>query len=153
MDLAAALPTLMPRAITWAAQQAALSAQRGRTLTPVLIQLAQFVKVRRPENIRVDIVDSMPLPDDELLRAAALQVGLFGREMAGLTLGYSVLVKRGCENDMTLLSHEFRHVSQYEACGSIDAFLGVHLRHLVAYGYEDSPFEVDARAHEYRHGA
>jgi hypothetical protein len=41
-------------------------------------------------------------------------------------------------------------VSQYEACGSLDAFLAVQLRHLAAYGYEDSPFEVDARAHEYQ---
>ena len=28
------------------------------------------------------------------------------------------------------------------------AFLAVHLADLVAFGYEDSPFEVDARAHE-----
>ena len=117
-----------------------------------LVQLAQLVKVQLPARIRVDIVDAMPLPDDEVLRAAASQVGLFGPDTAGLTLGYAVLIKRGCENDLRLLSHEFRHVSQYETCGSIEAFLTVHLRHLVAYGYEDSPFEVDARAHEY-HGA
>jgi len=152
IDLGAALPILMPRAIAWAGGQAAVSIQRGVVLPPGLVQLAQYVKVQHPERIRVDIVDAMPLPDDELLRAAASQVGLFGSNTAGLTLGYAVLIKRGCENDTRLLSHEFRHVSQYEACGSIEAFLTVQLRHLVAYGYEDSPFEVDARAHEY-HGA
>jgi hypothetical protein len=110
------------------------------------------VKVQHSEGIRVDIVDAMPIPDDELLRTAASQVGLFGPNTAGLTLGYAVLIKRGCEKDVRLMSHEFRHVSQYEACGSIKAFLTVQLRHLVAYGYEDSPFEVDARAQEY-HGA
>jgi hypothetical protein len=40
------------------------------------------------------------------------------------------------------------HVAQYEACGGIGGFLAVHLADLVAFGYEDSPFEVDARAHE-----
>jgi hypothetical protein len=68
--------------------------------------------------------------------------------MAGLTLGYVVFVRGGFEADIRLLSHEFRHVAQYEACGGIPNFLAAHLRHLVAFGYEDSPFEVDARAHE-----
>lgn len=44
--------------------------------------------------------------------------------------------------------HEFRHVAQYEAKGGIAGFLAEHLQHLVRFGYEESPFERDARAHE-----
>jgi hypothetical protein len=39
-------------------------------------------------------------------------------------------------------------VPERRAGGGIAAFLAVHLADLVAFGYEDSPFEVDARAHE-----
>lgn len=40
---------------------------------------------------------------------------------------------------------------QYEARGGIAPFLQQHLADLARFGYEDSPFEVDARAHEVDH--
>jgi len=94
------------------------------------------------------VVDRIPLPDEPQLRAAALEVGLSPSSALGMTLGYTVMVVRGYEDNVRLLSHEFRHVAQYEASGGIRPFLGVHLADLVAFGYHDSPFEVDARAHE-----
>ena len=66
---------------------------------------------------------------------------------AGLTLGYAVFVRRGHET-LRLLSHEFRHVYQYEQAGSIGAFLSVYLPQVVQFGYEQAPFEIDARAHQ-----
>jgi hypothetical protein len=39
-------------------------------------------------------------------------------------------------------------VSHPEMAGSIAAFLTVYLQQLVTVGYENSPFEIDARAHE-----
>ncbi len=68
--------------------------------------------------------------------------------MRGLTLGYAILIKRGGEQDRRLMRHELRHVAQYEDCGSITAFLNIHLPDFVAVGYQDARFEVDARAHE-----
>ena len=94
------------------------------------------------------VVDRVPLPDEPALRAAATQVGLSEEWAAGMTLGHAVIVHGGYENDVRLLSHEFRHVAQYEAVGGIAPFLKAHLRHLAQFGYENSPFEVDARAHE-----
>jgi hypothetical protein len=47
-----------------------------------------------------------------------------------------------------LLSHECRHVHQYEAHGSIAAFLPVYLEQIATVGYRNSPLEQDARAHE-----
>jgi hypothetical protein len=47
-----------------------------------------------------------------------------------------------------LLSHECRHVYQYEAAGSIAAFLPVYIEQIVEFGYDDAPFEQDARHHE-----
>ena len=146
-DLRAVLPYLLPRAIAWAEAQAQQAAAWGRSLDDKEIAIASAVGVQRPELIRVAVVDSLPLPEDFALRAAAVQTGLLGPGTVGLTLGYSVLVCRGHET-LRLLSHEFRHVYQYEKFGSIAAFLPGYLTQIVEFGYSNAPFEVDATAQE-----
>jgi hypothetical protein len=148
IPLASQLPVIAPRAIEWAERVASGAALSGKPLSAELQKLAAGRGVRQPRSIRILVVDEIPLPDEPLLKAAALKVGLSQSSAAGMTLGYAVVVRRGYENDPRLLSHEFRHVAQYEACGGIRAFLSMHLGHLAEFGYEDSPFEVDARAHE-----
>lgn len=109
--------------------------------------MARGVGVAQPERIRVALVDALPLPEDPVLRAAALQAGLLGPGMVGLTLGYSVFISKGQET-LRLLSHEFRHVHQYEQAGSIPAFLPGYLQQVVHLGYANTAFEKDAGAHE-----
>lgn len=116
-------------------------------MTDEEITLASKVGVARPELIRLQLCDCLPMPQDPLLQAIAIQTGLLGPHMAGLTLGYSILVCRGHET-RCLLAHEFRHVFQYEQYGSIAGFLPVYLQQIAEYGYKDAPFEVDARTHE-----
>ena len=147
IDLKTALPLLLPGAIAWAEARAEEVATNGIALTEATTEIARFVGVLRPELIRVGIVDRLPLPEDPMLKAAALQTGLLGPGMVGLTLGYSVLICRGHETRL-LLSHEFRHVYQYESHGGIAAFLPVYLQQITAFGYSNAPFERDAIAHE-----
>jgi hypothetical protein len=115
------------------------------------ISIAKSVGVVNPEHIRILDVPHLPMPDDLQLRQAAVATGLLGPGMVGLTLGYSVLVCPGYGQDVRLLSHEFRHVYQYEQAGSIAAFLPAYLQQIVMVGYLNAPFEKDARAHEQRH--
>jgi len=147
-ELAARLPILAPRAVAWAEKLAAGASRSGTSIAPELAAIARKAGVRSPEKVRIVVVDEIPLPEEPALKAAALEVGLSGSDAAGMTLGYAVFLRRGYEHDLRVMSHEFRHVAQYEACGGIAGFLAVHLADLVAFGYEDSPFEVDARAHE-----
>jgi hypothetical protein len=149
MDLQALFPQLMPFAITWAEGIAADVAASGSPLTSSALSDARAVGVQSPEKIRVLMVDQLPLPDNAQLRAAAIQTGLLGPEMVGLTLGYAILI---CHGHMSrrILSHECRHVAQYELAGSIASFLPVYLASIVqpGVGYLNSPFERDAHAHE-----
>lgn len=147
MDLEAELPALLPRAIAWAEGEANLVAQTGQTLTDTSQALARKVGVTHVDLIRVAIVESLPMPTDPDLRAAAVQTGLLGPSMAGLTLGYSVFARHG-HVTWRLLSHEFRHVFQYEQAGSIAAFLPIYLHQIVRVGYANAPMELDARAYE-----
>ena len=147
MDLQALLPRLIPRAIMWAEEVAADVASSGSALDASSLSDARAMGVQFPESIRVLMVDHLPLPTDGELQAAARQVGLLGPETSGLTLGYSILVRQGrlCRR---LLSHECRHVFQYEQAGSIALFLPLYLDAIVQAGYWDCTFEQDARAHE-----
>jgi len=149
-DLSVALPVLAPKAISWAEAQYSTIAQEGQPLNEVLLAVARSVGVLHPELIRVSEVPSLPLPEDIELKQAALATGLLGPGMVGLTLGYGVYICQGHGN-VRLLSHEFRHVHQYEQAGSIAAFLPIYLQQIVTVGYNNAPFEIDARAHERHH--
>lgn len=149
-DLRAALPVILPKAIAWAEAQYSSISQIGQPLNDALLAVARNVGVLHPDRIRVVEVPSLPLPEDPELKEAALATGLLGPGMIGLTLGHGIYVCHG-HGSVRLLSHEFRHVHQYEQAGSIAAFLPVYLQQIVSVGYANAPFELDAKAHERRH--
>ena len=140
-------PAPVPKAIAWAEAEAAAAQRQGSPLNAAGVELARAVGVRQPELVRIVEASALPFPTDPELSFAATQTGLLGPHMAGLTLGYAVFVRAG-HVSARLISHECRHVYQYESAGSISAFLPLYLGQIAAYGYEQAPFEVDARAHE-----
>jgi hypothetical protein len=147
IDLRAALPHLIPKAIAWAKECAANIAKNGQALSENDCNVARAVGVIQPELIHIKMVDRLPLPTDPLLKQAALDTGLIGPNMIGMTFGHSIFICHG-HYDVRLLSHECRHVYQYEQASSIEAFLPIYLKQVVDYGYTNAPFEVDARRHE-----
>ena len=138
---------LLPSAVAWAVAQEQQAAEVGQKLNNCGLELARSVGVKNPELIIIREAVQLPLPEEPVLRRAALATGLLGPDMAGLTLGYSIFVKQG-QLTSQLISHECRHVYQYEAFGSIAEFLHVYLTQIVTYGYCDAPLEQDAMAHE-----
>lgn len=147
MDLQSLLPMLVPKAIVWAKTHAEHIGATGFSLNENGIALARRVGVAKPKLVKVKYVPALPVPDDPLLKDIALRTGLLGPGMVGLTLGHSIYIVTGHEN-FRLMSHELRHVQQYETFGSIDAFMPAYLAQIAAFGYRDAPLEQDARAHE-----
>ena len=147
LNLQSVLPVLVPKAIAWAHAQAADAARMGNPLQDTELEIARQVGVARPERIRVAVTTRLPQPEDPELKQAAEQSGLLGPNMAGLTLGYAIFIRYG-QYSVRLLSHECRHVHQYEQAGSIEAFLRVYLEQIATVGYSNAPLEIDARAHE-----
>ncbi|MGH2508743.1 MAG: hypothetical protein ACRDHZ_15260 [Ktedonobacteraceae bacterium] len=146
-DLRLRLPHLLPKAIAWAEALEQEILRDGVPLDKLSEQKARLVGVLSIDRIRIAEVPRLPLPNDPELRMAALQTGLLGPNMVGLTLGYGIYICRG-HAKIRLLAHECRHVYQYEQAGSIAAFLPVYLNQIVEYGYDRAPFEIDARALE-----
>jgi hypothetical protein len=147
-QVAAQLPHVAAKALDWADTRARQVMVAGTAPTAAQQAIARSVGVRDAARIRIAVVDRIELPDEALLRRAGAQAGIDRLSADGLTLGYAVVLRRGEERNPRLLRHEFRHVAQYEACGGIAPFMASHLGHLLAVGYERSPFEVDAEAYE-----
>ncbi|MBR8235411.1 hypothetical protein K6W26_11480 [Burkholderia sp. AU42008] len=148
IDLADILPSALPAAVAWAEAEAARGLAQGAPLTPGQADDARTVGVAQPDRIRVMAVERMPFPDTPTLAAIARDTGLLSPATIGLTLGHAVYVLRG-QDTRRLLTHEFRHVHQYEAAGSIGAFLARYLHEIATVGYHDAPLEADARQHEF----
>jgi len=140
-------PSLIEKAITWAEAHSASIAQAGLPLDDAQLSLAAGVGVQHPDRIRIVEVQRFPMPDDPELRQAALGIRFLGDDTLGLTLGYGIYIRQGRRSNR-LLSHEFRHVYQYEQAGSIKAFLPGYFLQVVTLGYSNAPFELDARAYE-----
>jgi hypothetical protein len=146
-DLAAILAQVLPKAISWAEARSAEIIASGTPLSAFGRKLAHLAGVERPELVRIMEVTRVPVPDDPELRDAAVAFGFLGPNTIGLTLGYGIYFVQGSLSNR-LVSHECRHVYQYEAAGSIAAFLPKYLEQIATVGYAAAPFEVDARAHE-----
>jgi hypothetical protein len=147
MDLLYQLQILLPLAIKWAEDHSEKIQSEGIPLTQQQIEIAKKVGVSNPEKVKILEVDKIPLPENEQLNEAATQIGFLSEAMKGLTLGHSIYI---CNSYKTaqLLSHELRHVYQYEAFGSIPEFLVEYLKQIVLVGYENSLLEQDAKKHE-----
>jgi hypothetical protein len=146
-NLRAALPGLVPKAIALAEETADEISRTGIALDGYGLSIARRVGVINPELIRIALVEQLPLPSDPELQQAAITTGLLGPHMAGVTLGHSICICRP-HNSIRLLSHECRHVHQYEMAGSIAGFLPTYLLQIVDFGYANAPLELDARMHE-----
>ena len=150
MDLARALPALLPRAIAWATAESRRALVSGSPLDRDGLDVARAAGVAAPGEIRTIVADGLPIPRDPILQAMARESGLSGPGTTGLTLGYAIFIRAG-HRDRRLLSHECRHVHQYEALGGIGPFLAAYLMQVATVGYSDAPLEIDARWHEIGH--
>jgi hypothetical protein len=141
------LNAILPATIAWAEARSAEILRFGEPLWPEERRLAERVGVRAPDRIRLALVEAVPFPEEPHLAQAARALGLVGGGILGMTLGYGIYLCRSHRN-ARLISHECRHVHQYEEAGSIMAFLGVYLQQVATYGYCQAPLERDASAHE-----
>lgn len=141
------LALILPKTVDWAVKQEKKGLAGGRVLTLPELADARQVGVMTPEKIRLALVDEVPMPEDPLLHEVAIRTGLLNQDIAGLTLGYAIFITTR-QLSRRLLTHECRHVYQYEVAGSIDQFMPEYLRQITTFGYLTAPLEIDATQHE-----
>lgn len=130
----------------WYTEQEVYGQQHGRTLADHEQELARRVGVRHIDKVRVLEVDAMPAVPDELKELA--EQYLNPEDAVGLTVGHVVFIIRGNVN-APLMKHELRHVRQVEQYLEPTVWLKVYVEQVLALGYKNAPFEIDARNHEH----
>lgn len=138
---------LLKRVNVWAQEQSRVAIEAGTLLSKEESGLAKMVGVEHPELVRILEVDVIPVPSDIELKTMAEATGLFSPDIAGITFNYGIYIKKGHRKNH-LVSHELRHVYQYEKAGSIQNFLNAYILQLLSVGYANAPLELDAQNHE-----
>lgn len=138
---------LSPIVNLWAGCISLFVPYQGRRLESWEQEIARRVGVQAPARVRLIFVGALPFPNLSWIRQLAIQRGMSRSGPIGLTLGHGIFIREGCYS-VRLLSHECRHVYQYEQAGSVRKFLDRYIAEVLAYGYQDAPLEIDARTHE-----
>jgi len=114
----------------------------GKPLHNDLIPIAKQAGIQNIENVRVLHVDSIFLPELESIIILQKLNGLLSSQVAGLTLGYAILLRKSSSN--SVLIHELRHVAQFELFESFHDFIYFYIKEIEKFGYGHGPLEKDA---------
>ncbi|MDD5228864.1 MAG: hypothetical protein PHN45_03805 [Methylococcales bacterium] len=137
------LNKFFPRALVWYEKVEAEILSKGRVLSESELVFARQLGIQQPERIRVAVLEEFPMPEDVELRSEAEKYGMGSPFEGGRTLGYAIMLKPQYANTLTVLTHEFVHVSQRERLGKND-FLRRYLTEMEMVGYSRSPLELEA---------
>ncbi len=148
LDLA--LTPVLLCAVLWVRQRQASILREGVPLDSAQQALAVALGIAQVGRVRVVRAAVVPTLLPRWSRDLALRAGWISRHIAGMALGYGIVIREDYIGDMRLLAHELAHVSQYERLGGITGFLRQYLRECVWPGYPDGALECEARAAEAR---
>ena len=143
-SLLSSLPLILPIAQDWAEKQELIVLKEGQPLTESETADARRAGVAHPEKIRVARTESLPRLESAELMFLAKQMGLYGSETSGLTMGYAICLPKAVWQDRYRLVHECVHVSQYEKLKGIGPFLSAYLRECIDPGYPFGQMEQEA---------
>ena len=130
-------------AIKWAQKMETDALTNGAELTPDQRVIAEQMGVESPERVRV-VVGKIPASSNVTLLLSMQKIGLISDTVNGLTFGHGIFIKDECKDDLAVLSHELRHVKQYEDFGAIPSFMKTYIEQVNEYGYRQSGLEQDA---------
>jgi hypothetical protein len=133
-----------PRAVHWVTEMEKAILELGQRLSTESRKDAGAIGIQRIDDVRLVILDTIPLPNDPGLKQLAEETKLITDRTAGMTFGHGIVLKNG-SYDRRLIAHELVHVMQYERFGGIPAFLEKYVEE-VAFppGYPHGPLEREA---------
>ena len=146
LDLLTRVTALMPEIESWVEEQQHLVLTSGFSLSPNGLHCAISLGIRKPLNVRVLHVRSMPYPSHNGVRILAEQLGVITPKTQGMTFFYGIMVRNDTWYDPVLLAHQLKHVQQYERMGGIHVFLKRFVAECFLHGCDSAPLEVEARS-------
>ena len=138
--------SLAPRAIQWAKAQVAVALKYGVPLAAPQVADAVRCGVREISQVRVLIVDRIPLPDDPELAEAARRSQIITEASRAIAIGYAIVIRADSWHNRELLLHQLVHVAQCERSGGLDSYLAEYLSdRRTSSDFSPGSFEDEAR--------
>ena len=138
------LDELLPLATQWVVEQQQRVLCEGIPLSKNEMADAKAIGVRNPERVRLLRVDSIPVPANPMLKAAAASMNFVISAPSGLALENGIFVRADRWRDRELIVHELAHVAQYQRLGGIVPFLKTYISQCAMVGYQQAPLELEA---------
>ena len=114
-------------ACKWAKAQEAYILKHGSPLSPAQVADAGRVGVSDPAQVRVLVVDRIPMPDDKELADAARHAQIITDASKAVAIGYGIIVRADSWKNRELLLHQLVHVAQCERSGGLESFVNEYL--------------------------
>ena len=118
---------LVPLACQWAKKQEAYILKHGAPLGRQQLADARRAGVREPSQVRLLVVDRIPLPDDPELADAARRAQIITDTSRGVAIGYGIIIRADSWQNRELLLHQLVHVAQCERSGGLESFVSEYL--------------------------
>lgn len=134
----------LPFVSAWSRREEDRIRATGRPLNDAELADARRVEVASPEEIRVLVVDEIPLPSIGLLNKLGAAFGFSPSGAVGMSLRYGIFLRQDAATHRLTLVHEFVHTAQYERLGGISAFMRQYLIECLRDGYVTSALEQEA---------
>jgi hypothetical protein len=133
-----------PKAVQWLTEMQKTILERGQPVSPQSRKDAEEIGIHRVDDVRIVVLNSIPLPTDPGLKQLVVETELITDKTSGITFGHGIVLKSGAIG-RRLIAHELVHVLQYERFGGIEAFLKEYVKE-VAFppGYPNGPLEREA---------
>jgi hypothetical protein len=118
---------LAPLAYQWAKSQEAFILQHGVPLALDQVADAARAGVKDPSNVRVLVVDRIPLPENKELAEAARHAQIITDSSRAVAIGCGIIIRADSWQNRELLLHQLVHVAQCERSGGLESFVNEYL--------------------------
>jgi hypothetical protein len=139
---------LIPMAASWVEKQEAYILANGIPLNEKQRLIASKMGIKHIDKIKIMQVESIPEPEDSILKEKNKILGFFSSNTLGITYRSGIYIRNDFWEDESLLIHELTHTLQYERLGGIVDFLNQYIKECIYFGYDKSPLEIEARTME-----
>lgn len=137
---------LLPLAYAWAQAQEEVVLARGIPLGPQQIADARRVGVRDPSQVRVLVVDRIPLPENPELAEATKRAQIITDASRCTAFGRAIIVRGDSWGDRELLVHNLVHIAQCERSGGLAPWIREYLTDRAnCREFTSGPLEAEAR--------
>jgi len=135
---------LLPLACLWLEEQEAYILKNGIPLNESILKDSEVLGIKFLNKVRILPVENMPLPSNEILKKAVLDLGFIGKDTIGMSFRYGIFVRISHQYNKRVIIHELTHTMQYERAGGIYSFLKQYIAECIEFGYPNGILEQEA---------